>query len=178
MTMRGYLDNTLRRSAGKLDQIALAPMVGQDINLSHHRKPIALNLLLLVGLLLQALSTAQAKVCQEPNAQILTVQAGFTDKQPVAPDEAIELTLNRPLTQGEGRLAVVIGSSDLTDLFAISARSLKYGVKTFPLPVGETALTVYLVTQNDEWRELARFPLRVAIPQRVANAAPASAPEK
>src|SRR5262249_48264645 len=97
----------------------------------------AVILLILAELLVGTLFTAQAKIWQESNSQALTVQAGFTDKQSVAPDEAIELTLNRPLTQGEGRLAVVIGSSDLTDLFAISARSLKYVVRTFPLPVGE-----------------------------------------
>jgi hypothetical protein len=90
------------------------------------------------------------------------VQAGFADKQSIAPDEPIELTIDRPLATGEGRLAVLIGATDMSDLFVVSARGLKYDAgKSFPLPLGATELTVYLVQPNDEWKELARFPLRV-----------------
>jgi len=99
---------------------------------------------------------------QESNTQALAVQAGFADKQSISPDEPIELTINRPLARGEGRLAVVIGESDLTDLFVVSTQSLKYGAgKSFPLPLGAIELAVYLVAPDDDWRELARFPLRV-----------------
>jgi hypothetical protein len=116
---------------------------------------------------------------QESNIQALTVQAGFADKQSIAPEEPIELTINRPLAQGEGRLAVVVGATDLTDLFAVSAQSLKYNVgKSFPLPLGATDLAVYLVAPNDDWRELTRFPLRVG--ENAANGtegAPAKAEE-
>jgi hypothetical protein len=89
------------------------------------------------------------------------VQASFADKT-VAPDEPIELTLSRELAPNEGRLAVIIGATDLTDLFLVSAKSLKYSVSTLPLPVGETEVEIYLVAPNGEWKELARFPLRVA----------------
>ncbi len=99
---------------------------------------------------------------QETNTQALTVRAGFADKQFIAPDEVIELTINRPLAQGEGRLAVVVGASDLTDLFIVSPQSMKYSAgKSLPLSLGEVNLTVYLVAPNDDWKELASFPLRV-----------------
>ncbi|MGH9838763.1 MAG: hypothetical protein ACREEM_08265 [Blastocatellia bacterium] len=147
ITMRGFLKLILRGAARGLGA------------------SIPFGLLSLAGLFTWALLNAHAAVQssgQEPNTQAMTVQASFADKQSVAPDEPIELTLNRPLAQGEGRLAVIAGATDLTDLFAVSAQSLKYGVKPFPLPLGETELIVYLVAPNNDWKELARFPLRIS----------------
>jgi hypothetical protein len=138
------------------------------LNIPPKRANVRLGALVLLGLMaafalvLPRANAAIASSGQEPNTQSLTVQAGFADKQSTAPDAPIELTLNRPLAQGEGRLAVVLGATDLTDLFAVSAQNLKYDVgKSFPLPVGPTELIVYLVAPNDDWKELARFPLRV-----------------
>src|SRR5262249_24147226 len=149
--MRGFLKIIFRRAA---------------------RGPGLLCLLSLAGLFMWALLTARAAAGQEQNKQALTLQPSFAGKPSVAPDEPIELTLNRPLAQSEGRLAVIVGATDLTDLFIVSARSLKYGVKSFPLPLGDTELTVDLVAQNDEWKELARFPLRVANNAAPGNSAP------
>src|SRR5215475_2627549 len=129
------------------------------------RASASLGALTLIGLSAWTLLNADAAAKssgQESNTQALTVQAGFSDKQSIAPDEPIELIINRPLAQNEGRLAIVVGATDLTDLFAVSAQNLKYGVgKSFPLSLGETELTVYLVAPNGDWREVARFPLRV-----------------
>jgi hypothetical protein len=137
------------------------------LNIPHRRAAVRPDAPVLLGLAAIALAlsgaiTAIGSSTQESNTQSLIVQAGFADKKSTAPDAPIELTLNRPLAQGEGRLAVVLGATDLTDLFAVSAQSLKYDVgKSFPLPVGPTGLIVYLVAPNDDWKELARFPLRV-----------------
>ncbi|HXG65158.1 MAG TPA: hypothetical protein VNO70_08620 [Blastocatellia bacterium] len=128
--------------------------------------------------------------------QELTVSASFTEK-PVAPDERIELRLNRPLQQGEGRLAVLIGQADLTSLFAAVEGGLRYNAETLPLPEGEADVTVYLVSPAGEWKEVARFKLRVskeppaeppvsqaqpsdnnAGKQRTDGAAPAQPPEE
>jgi hypothetical protein len=99
---------------------------------------------------------------QESRAQAPGVQASFADKQSIAPDETFELTIDRPLAAGAGRLAVLVGATDMTDLFVVSAQSLKYDAgKSFPLPLGATELTVYLVPPNNDWKEVARFPLRV-----------------
>lgn len=94
-------------------------------------------------------------------AQELAVTANFAGKESVAPDELIELTLSRPLTASEGRVAVLIGATDLSALFTAQGLSLSYGLAALPLPAGETEVTVYTVASNDEWREVARFPLRV-----------------
>ena len=145
--MRGFLNAIFERAAGEL------------------RAPIMLALLGSIAMFVWGVLNVSAAVKlsgQEPAAQSLTVQAGFVDKQSIAPDDPIELTINRPLTRVEGRLAVVVGAADLTDLFSFSAQTLRYNVgKSFPLPLGETDLTVYLVAPNDDWKELARFPLRV-----------------
>jgi hypothetical protein len=142
--MRGFFNTPLKRAAvrqGALVLLGLAAAFASDLSGAN-----------------AAVNTSG----QETNIQALTVQVGFADKQSIAPDEPIELTINRPLAQGEGRLAVVVGATDMTDLFAVSAQSLKYNVgKSFPLPLGATDLAVYLVAPNDDWRELTRFPLRV-----------------
>jgi len=93
--------------------------------------------------------------------QDLSISAGFEGRT-VLPDEAIELTLSRPLSSGEGRLAVTIGSTDLTDLFIATGNSLGYSPKPFSLPAGESELTVYLVAPNGEWKAIASFKLIVA----------------
>jgi hypothetical protein len=142
--MRGFFNISLKRAAGN---------------------PSALVLLGLTAAFAVALPGAKAAVRssrQESNAQALTVQARFADKQSMAPDEPIELTIDRPLAAGEGRLAVLVGATDMTGLFVVSAQSLKYDIgKSFPLPLGATELTVYLVPPNNDWKEIARFPLRV-----------------
>jgi len=99
---------------------------------------------------------------QDRTAQELTITASFSDKESVAPGEPIELTLSRPLSVSEGRVAVMIGETDLTGLFTAHGLSLKYGSAALPLPTGETEVTVYTVASDDEWKEVARFPLRVA----------------
>src|SRR5262249_24204522 len=127
------------------------------LNIPHKRSPgspVSLVLLGLTAAVAVALPSATPAVTssgQESNIQALTVQAGFADKRLIAPDEPIELTVNRQLAQGEGRLAVVVGATDLTDLFVLSARSLKYSAgKSFPLPLGATELAVYLVAPRSE----------------------------
>src|SRR5262249_13201640 len=110
-------------------------------------------------------------------AEELAVRASFVGKDSVTPDEPVELTLNRPLAEAEGRIAVMVGATDLTGLFAAQGLSLKYISGALPLPAGETEMTVYVVTPDDEWREIARFPLRVVArraPQQNATTAPAA----
>lgn len=103
-------------------------------------------------------------------SQDLTVTASF-DGKTVSPGEAIELTLNRQPSPTEGRIAVVVGSTDLTDLFIADGTSLKHSPKPFPLPTGESELTVYLVAPNGEWKVVASFKLKASsTPETVAPA--------
>jgi hypothetical protein len=107
-------------------------------------------------------------------AQDLTVNASFKDKPSVARSEAISLILSRGLKPSEGKLAVFIGHTDVTTLFSPAETVLTYSPQALPLPVGETALTVYLVTPDDQWKQLAEFPLRVAPLTREQPPGPAS----
>ena len=142
--MRGFLNMPLKRAARRQSALVL------------------LGLTTAFALALPNVKAAVRSSGQESIAQAPTVQASFADKQSIAPDEPFELTVDRPLAAGEGRLAVLVGATDMTDLFVVSAQSLKYDAgKSFPLPLGATELTVYLVPPNNDWKEVARFPLRV-----------------
>jgi hypothetical protein len=92
----------------------------------------------------------------------LTVKASFTGKGEITPLEQINLNLNRPLEPAEGRLAVFIGSTDMTALFTSTPKGLSYAPKSLPLPTGENQMTIYLVSRNDEWKEIAQFTLHVS----------------
>jgi len=106
---------------------------------------------------------------QEP-AQELVVTANFTDQE-VDASFAIALNLSRPLQASEGRLAVLIGQMDFTNLFIPSGNSLNYLPRILPLPAGESPVRVFLVSTSDEWRELTQLTLRVKTPAP-ADAAP------
>ncbi|HET8674509.1 MAG TPA: hypothetical protein VFO63_01880, partial [Blastocatellia bacterium] len=114
------------------------------------------------GLLRGAL--AQSSASSQPEE--LIVSASFTDKQ-VAANHPIEFLLNRPINKAEGTLAVIVGRSDLTGLFTRAEKTLRYEQKTLPLPLGESIVTIYQVSSSNEWKEIARFTLRVG---KVADA--------
>lgn len=76
----------------------------------------------------------------------------------------IEIALSRPAASAEGRLAVVLGKTDLTDLFEPTEKGLRYRGALQPFPSGERELVVFLVTPEGEWREIAKLPLKVLKP--------------
>ncbi|MFN7928914.1 MAG: hypothetical protein U0Y68_13390 [Blastocatellia bacterium] len=115
----------------------------------------------LASALVVLLTCACAGVCVHAQAP-LTVQPSFAGKQTIARLEPLVLRLNRSLPATEGRLMVFIGLTDMTALFTITPNRLTYAPKAIPLPTGETPLIIYQVTPADEWKELARFTLRVA----------------
>ncbi len=98
------------------------------------------------------------------------ITASFADKQFVLPDERVELLLARTLDESEGRLAVFIDATDVSGLFTLDGLRLRYNPKLWPLPLGESTMTVYLVSENNEWKEAARFRLRVGTPAADAAA--------
>lgn len=114
-------------------------------------------------------------VLAETRQQTLGVTPSFAEGQTVASSESIELQLSRPVEKAEGRIAVLIGSSDLTSLFSQSGNKLTYNAKILSLPLGESALTVYLISSSEEWKEIARFPIKVSNDSpnnQVSNEAP------
>jgi hypothetical protein len=133
------------------------------------------------------LACANGSLLAQAQAPELIVSARFAGKQAITPLERIDLRINRPLEPAEGRLAVFVGLTDMTALFTATPNSLSYAPKSLPLPTGENEMLIYLVSPNDEWRQIAKFTLRVRNDEPVLEAAqnpaqeqvpPASAPQQ
>src|SRR5688572_28635717 len=61
----------------------------------------------------------------------------------------------------DARLAVFIGRTDWTSMFATTAEGLEYRPQALLLPSGEHELVVYEVTSANVWTEQGKFSLRV-----------------
>lgn len=88
----------------------------------------------------------------------------------VSTTDALLLTLSRPLDPAEGRLAVLVGTTDCSDLFTAAGTAAMFTPAAWTLPVGTTEVAAYLVTPAGEWRPLGRFPLTVAAPEAMPRA--------
>ncbi len=106
--------------------------------------------------LLHVLLAAPARAADE-----LSVVAGWDQQAFVGRKDRLDLKVSRPLLREEGRLAVVLGSLDLSDLFQSVPGGLSYGPNAVPLPPGEHEVVVFRVSAAGEWSESARFRLKV-----------------
>lgn len=122
--------------------------------------------LLRLALSLMSVFAAQLIVLGAGNDEALHVSSNFSVQEAVAPNASIELQVDRPVREGEGRLAVFIQATDVTGLFKPDGLRLRYQGNVWPLPLGESTLTVYLVSGEREWKEIARFQLRVGKAER------------
>ncbi|MEW6125727.1 MAG: hypothetical protein AB1757_01580 [Acidobacteriota bacterium] len=109
-------------------------------------------------------------------AQDIAITADFADKPMVLKTEAISFRLNRPLTTAEGRLAVIIGKTDMTAFFVATEQRFTFTPKLVQLPVGENAITVYLVSATNEWKTIGQFTLKIAEPNQQTQLQPSAAP--
>lgn len=91
----------------------------------------------------------------------LKIDAAFDGSRWIAAREAIAIRLSRPVTPEDGRVAVMIGESDVTAMFEPVAGALVWRRDGVPLPAGEHEVVVSLVEPSGTWREVARFPIRV-----------------
>ncbi|HKS43239.1 MAG TPA: cell envelope integrity protein TolA [Blastocatellia bacterium] len=112
--------------------------------------------------LLDGVLAQETQNAGEKSVATITVTASFADKKQVAPDEQIELRLNRAPNSSEGRVAVVINQTDISNLFTLLETTLRYNPQLLPLPLGESEMTIYLVSSKDQWKEIARFTLNVS----------------
>lgn len=119
-----------------------------------------MKIIIMVALLV-ASALSSSKNTLASTDQDLSIKAGFEAGQPVAPSEQIEVWLSRPLRESESRIAILIGTTDVSALFAMDKLRLRYNSKIWPLPLGQSELTAYLVSGNNEWKEVARFTLLV-----------------
>jgi hypothetical protein len=81
-------------------------------------------------------------------------------------DSALRLDLDRALDPTEGRLAVLLDVTDITELFAVEGTSLTYRPDLLPLPTGRHELKVFRINAQGAWIELANLPIAV---RRVAG---------
>lgn len=77
----------------------------------------------------------------------------------------VEIHWVRPLTAEEGRLALFLDETDITDLFVPAPQGLRYDTSAMPLPSGRRALVVWLVSPAGEWRELTRANIAIRTPR-------------
>jgi hypothetical protein len=97
---------------------------------------------------------------QTAPSQELMITSNLTD-QDVEPSFVLTFTPSRPLKVTEGRLAILIGDMDITNLLTPTGDGLSYSPRILPLPAGESPVKVFLVTLSDEWREVTQFTIRV-----------------
>ena len=101
-------------------------------------------------------------VCSSARAQNApTMVAAFDTAHWLTPESDVAFTLSRPLHNGEGRLVVFIGDLDVSALLERVGERVVYRPRPVALPSGEHEVIVYLERRSDEWKELARWPLRV-----------------
>jgi hypothetical protein len=116
---------------------------------------------------LTALAIEAAMLCGlivwlvKAHAQDLSITADFTGKSAVAINEPVSFRLSRPLLSSEGRLAVIVGKTDMTAFFVATEESLTFTPKLVQLPAGENPITLYLVSSTNEWKQVAQFSIKV-----------------
>ena len=93
----------------------------------------------------------------------LTVSASFDGVGWVRADSSITLSLSRFPSASEGRVAVLVGMTDLTPLFERMGSTLRYHARSLPLPSGESEVAIFLVA-GGKWTEVTRLPVKVLTP--------------
>ena len=94
-------------------------------------------------------------------ADEISLTTNLATKGWISRHETLEVQLSRPLTPSDGRLAIFIGTTDMTSLFVPNGNSWKYQPKILPLPAGEKEIIVFRVTSDQQWIEVGRFPIKV-----------------
>lgn len=106
---------------------------------------------------------------QQSDASPITVSPASAGEAYVAAQAPIELNLSRVPMASEGRIAVFVGTADVTALFETVGTRLVYRANGVDLPSGESELRVFLV-DGTAWNELTRQVIRVLTPGGFENA--------
>jgi hypothetical protein len=84
------------------------------------------------------------------------------DGQWIGKDQPVILRITDRPPASEGRLAIFIGTNDMTGLCtAQRSGELRCSPGMLQLPEGERDIAVYLVKSASDWQEIARLPLKV-----------------
>jgi hypothetical protein len=93
-------------------------------------------------------------------AQVRLVEPA--DDRWIARDHEVVLRFDALPSTAEGRLAIFIGKNDVTDLCASApSGELRCSPAMLPMAEGAQDVAVYVVKTAEEWREIARMPIKV-----------------
>ncbi len=126
-------------------------------------KTASVKLLLVSALLFAAAFIWRSASYAQTSDEALTAAANFKSGEAVAPNTAIEISLNRTLRTGE-KIAFTIEQTDVSGLFGQTENRFTYNAKLMPLPAGKSSLTVYSIEPAGSWKEIGRFLLAVEEP--------------
>lgn len=79
----------------------------------------------------------------------------------ISRSDTVRIRLSALPSSVPGRVAVVIGTTDVTDLLRIEGETLTYRSELLPLPTGRQPLTVSQVSPDGTWREIYATELKV-----------------
>ncbi|MGH7471690.1 MAG: hypothetical protein ACRENP_27370, partial [Longimicrobiales bacterium] len=91
----------------------------------------------------------------------VTVQAGWSAEQFQSSRAELELMLSRTLQTPVERLALLVGTLDVSAFVDVKGQRARYRPAAARLPAGESEVIAYVVTAAGDWQEIGRFPLRV-----------------
>ena len=74
--------------------------------------------------------------------------------------QPLEFILSRPVSADE-HLALIVGTTDVTDVCTVHADTLRYRPLAIPLPPGSVNVSVFLVTPDGTWTSVGDYTLNV-----------------
>jgi hypothetical protein len=93
-------------------------------------------------------------------SEMLSVQPGWNPDAFQPHDAELAFAFNRPLRDADGRIAVLVGHTDVTALAKVSTGQLRVPLGREPFRGGALEVQVWRVDAGGSWHELGRFPLR------------------
>lgn len=103
----------------------------------------------------------KAPVEAEVRAVALSASARHAPDRWLSAREPVAIELSAPLAPSAGRLAVFLGTTDITALVEHQGTTVTYRPSRLRLPTGETEMAIYIVGGEGDWQEIGRFPLRI-----------------
>ena len=117
--------------------------------------------------LLTCLALAPASVARSQTAsgeavpsEALSVRAGWNPEAHQPHDAELAFAFSRPIQPSDGRIAVLVGHTDITALAKVSGGELRVPLGGEELRSGEFEVQLWRVDAGGAWHELGRFPLR------------------
>src|SRR5262245_37189081 len=112
----------------------------------------ALARIALSALLATSISFTAARGQTELSEPVIT--PNFVGRQ-ISTVEPIELKFDHPLASNDGRYAIFLGETDVTQLFASSSEGFTYTPRFSLLFAGSDTIAVYRILGDGEWKEIA-----------------------